>query len=203
MKCEEVRPLVHDLLDGDLTPDQTKLIKAHIDQCDLCRLELEQYELTEALVRTTLQKPMPISDDLTDRIMQSLPPIKKKNRIFNWMKGHPGIAAAAIFAVVMFGSFLVLWDEDPNLMIKGTGFEQIVIEGNTVYVPEGSTVHGDLIVRGAQVQIDGYVDGNVIVIDGQLNTASLSNISGKISHVNQVVDWLWFKLNEIVRFFSK
>lgn len=203
MVCKEVLPLMHEYLDGDLTIEQSKELKNHLTACEHCRHELKQLENTEALIRSALREPVTLSNEFTDRFMESLPSVKKQSAIVRWIKRHPGVSVAAIFVVVMFGSFLTLWDEDPNLMIKGAGFEQVIIKGNMVYVPEGTTVHGDLIVKGAEVQVDGHVEGNVVVIDGSLNTASLTNISGKISYVNQVTDWIWFKLNEMIGFFSK
>lgn len=203
MACNEVLPLMHNYFDGDLEAADRRFLKDHLSICKSCSQEFKQLERSEAMFRASLSVSLPVSEELTDRIMNSLPPVRKPNSFFRWIRRHPAAFVAAVFIILMFGSLVTLWDEGNELMVKGSGMDQVLIQGNTVIVPEGQVIHGDLVVKGGKIQIDGEVLGNVIVIDGTLNMASTANISGKISQVNQAVDWIWFKMNELLGLFSK
>lgn len=203
MVCKDKLPLIHQYFDGDFTIAESSILKAHLHVCNHCRNYFEQLERTEAVIRSMMPAPFRTSDDFADRVMNKLPAKSRWRTVYRWVKRHPAVSVAAVFMVVMLFSFLTLWNEDPQVMVKGSGIEQVVIQGKTVYVPAGGTVHGDLIVKGGELQVDGQVEGNIILIDGKLNMASAANISGKISYVNQAMDWLWFKIQEIYSLFSK
>ena len=70
-----------------------------------------------------------------------------------------------------------MWNDDTNLMVKGSNLQD-VIQGDTVIVPQGHTVQGDLVVQRGTLKVEGDVTGNLIVIDGTLNLASTAHISG-------------------------
>jgi cytoskeletal protein CcmA (bactofilin family) len=103
----------------------------------------------------------------------------------------------------MLSSSLSLWNQDTEMVIKGASLEQVVITGNTVYLPAGHTINGNLMVKRGKIQIDGNVKGNLVVIDGSYNLASTAHISGKIKQIDQALDWLWFEVNEYVGLFAK
>jgi len=201
MDCKAARLYMHNQLDGDLSPEQAMELKAHLAVCGACRIHYKQLETTEALIRFSPK--LQTSSDLTARILQSLPPARKRGLWFHWIKRHPAVSVAAVFMLVMFGSFLSLWNEDSELMVKGPDLDQVVIQGNTVLVPAGHTVEGNLIVKSGKIQVDGDVKGNITVIDGSVNMASTAHISGQINQVNQGMEWIWFKLQELYELFSK
>jgi cytoskeletal protein CcmA (bactofilin family) len=103
-----------------------------------------------------------------------------------------------MFAIVMFSSFFSLWNEDTDLVLRGD-LENLVIEGNQVYVPPQQVVHGNLVVENGSIQVDGTIEGNLIVIDGTYALASTARISGDIKIVDEALQWLWYKTNQ---FFS-
>ena len=41
------------------------------------------------------------------------------------------------------------------------------MEGQTVIVPNGEVVKGDIVVKNGDIVVEGEVDGNVTVINGQ------------------------------------
>lgn len=191
MECREAVSWIHDYLDDMLsTHDQLKL-KQHLQLCADCRKHLRDLELMEEKIRT-LKGPK-VSEELTDRIMNGLPPPPKRRKLSAWLRRHPGLAAAVLFIAVMFGSLASLWNADQQLMVRTNELEKIEFDGNRVIIPEGQTIHGDLVVENGEIIIDGRLDGNLIVIDGSY-TASTANISGKIMVVNQMFDWLWYKI---------
>lgn len=196
MDCKQSLSLMHEYLDGDLSGEETAELKRHLIACANCRAALKQFEQTEAMVRSLPRQSAP--DGMTERIMRSLPQPKRRNTWFQWVRRHPAASVASVFLFVMLGSFLSLWDNDKDMVVKGAGadLQQVVIQGDSVYVPAGHTVQGNLLVQRGHIQVDGEVKGNLIVIDGSYNLASTAHIAGKVIPVDRAISWLWYKMNE-------
>ena len=47
----QARSLLTSLLEGELTADETRHLRAHLDRCSRCRLALRQYQLGESLLQ--------------------------------------------------------------------------------------------------------------------------------------------------------
>ncbi|WP_409343381.1 zf-HC2 domain-containing protein [Paenibacillus sp. MBLB4367] len=201
MNCKEALPLMHDYLDGDLTGSKATELKRHLLACPACRERFQQLEKTEALVKTLPRSYA--SDELTARIISSLPQPKRRKIWTHWVKRHPAISVASVFLLVMLSSFATLWNQDTDMIVKGPDLEDVVIKGDTVYVPAGHSVNGDLLVQRGKVQVEGEVKGNLIVIDGTYNLASTAHIAGKIKPVDQTLEWVWYKVNEWVSLVAK
>src|SRR5699024_1650114 len=84
--------------------------------------------------------------------------------------------------------------------------EDLIIEGDTVIVPEGITVDGDLVVKNGNLKIEGTVDGNVTLINGKLVDdemdreelmASVGEVNGDFKVVDQVFELLWYTLRHV------
>jgi len=194
MNCKEAIPLMHDYLDGELKAAQMALLKEHLLACLACRKHFQQLERAGALLGAMPRVAAP--DSLTDRIMQSLPAPPKRSAWKTWIRRHPAATAAAVFMAVMLSSFATMWSSDNELTVKGSDLDQVVIRGNTVYVPPGSTVKGNLIVENGKIQVDGNIEGNLVVIDGSYVLASTAKISGQVTKINQAFEWLWYKMND-------
>jgi anti-sigma factor RsiW len=201
MNCKEALPWMHEYLDGDLTGTPLTELKKHLLSCTDCSGRFKQMQNAEAMVRSLPH--LTAAPDLTDRIMAALPKPQKRNTWLQWIQRHPAVAVASMFLFVMLSASLSLWNQDKEMVVKGASLEQVVIKGNTVYVPAGHTVNGNLMVKRGKIQIDGEVKGNLVVIDGSYNLASTAHISGKIKQVDQALDWLWFEVNEYVGLFAK
>jgi anti-sigma factor RsiW len=201
MNCKEALPLIHDYLDGDLLEPEARKLKGHLIECAACSTLFKELERTDAMVRSL--PPTGAPDDLTERIMGRLPLVKKQNPWTAWIRKHPAASVAAVFFAIMLGSFLSMWNQDTELMVKGTDLQDVVIQGDTVIVPEGHTVNGNLVVQRGKLQVQGDVKGNLVVIDGTLNLASTAHISGQVTQVDEAVSWVWYKINELVNQISK
>ncbi|TBL68357.1 zf-HC2 domain-containing protein [Paenibacillus thalictri] len=203
MECSSALPLIHEYLDGDLAGEQAAELKRHLLVCPSCNAMLRQFEMTEAMVKAG--PPVKAPDDLKDRIMLALPPIKDKRTWLQWVRRHPAVSVAAVFVLVMMSSYVSLWNEDHELVVKGNAadLEQVVIKGDTVYVPQGHKLAGNLTVQHGKMQVDGEIDGNVVVIDGSMNLASTAHISGQVTKVDEAFEWMWFKFNEFFSQISK
>lgn len=197
MKCQEAIPKIHEYLDGDLYGGALVELTEHVSLCPDCSYRLAHLEKVDALIHYLPKGKVP--EDLTEKIMKVIPaqPQKKQRPWQQWVKRHPAVSVASVFVIVMMSSFLSLWYQDADLIVQGADLDKVIIKGNLVLVPAGQTLEGDLVVEHGKVQVDGKINGNITVIDGSVNLASTAYISGKVTKVNQALDWIWYKIHEI------
>lgn len=194
MKCNVAVVFMHDYLDGDLAREDIQQLQEHLHQCPSCQARLEALSRTDALIRALPQETVP--SQLGERIMSSLPKSRRPSAWTSWVRRHPAVSAAAIFMVVMLSSFVAMWNQETQLSVTSPDMEHLIIEGNTVIVPEGQKVSGDLTVVNGTVQVLGDLDGNLTVIDGNLiPLASTAHIAGEIKTIDRAVDWFWYKVS--------
>lgn len=210
MECKVAINHIHQYLDGELEIDQYKRLQEHMDKCAACREQFEQLEKVDALMHFSLastQKQVSLNDEdasrLTSSIMSGLPKkraVQSKTRFVRWLYRYPGLTAAAVFVVVMFISMFASWDQDTKLVISGSqdDLQHIIIEGNTVIVPEGVQLTGDLVVENGIVEVKGAVSGDVTVIDGKMVLASTGYIAGQSKTIDQALDWIWYKVTSSI-----
>ncbi|MBP3966556.1 zf-HC2 domain-containing protein [Paenibacillus lignilyticus] len=202
MNCNVAVMLMHDYLDDELPHDDLAELKLHIDSCESCCTRLEQLERTEALTHSMMDTRVTISPQqsaqLTNRIMSSLPVKRRRIGFASWIRNHPAVSVAAVFALVMFSSFLAMWQQDNDLTVRGGDLAQVIIEGDTVTVPEGAHLKGDLTVENGKANVLGDVEGDVTVISGSLYQASTAHISGEVKQIDQALDWFWYKVTHSI-----
>mgnify|MGYP001198374885 CR=1 FL=1 len=201
MNCAQASRLMHEYFDGDLTHEDAARLKAHLGGCPECRERFVGYERTEAYLHMAMAAPAGLDEAgkaaLTERIMGSIPGRRRK-RITGWIRHYPGATVAVMLCVVLLASFIVSWEQDKELVVKGNDLSQIVIEGNRVVVPEGASVDGDLIIENGEAVISGEIRGNLTVIDGSVNMASTAKVIGEAREINQAIDWIWYKLRSTI-----
>jgi len=206
MNCSIATSRMHDYLDGDLAREDAIRLKAHLLACADCRTKYDELERTDAFVlaalssdiRTTGGDGANASAALTDRILSGLPKTSRQRAWTRWVRNHPAISVAAVFALVMLSSFITMWEQDNELVVRGSDLAEVIIEGDTVTVPEGAHVNGDLTVENGKTEVYGEIKGNLTVIDGTLNMASTANILGQERRINQALDWVWYKLTHTI-----
>jgi anti-sigma factor RsiW len=186
---------MHDYLDEDLSSEHEKELRNHLLHCSECQQHFHELKKTIALVQSTSHIQAPA--DFTAKVVQQLPQEKKMVRVKRWMRVHPLVTAAALFFVLMLGSMVSMWNEDQDLAVSKQ--PNIRVEGNTVIVPEGKVVEGDLIVRNGDIKIEGEVKGNVTVINGNQYLASAGNVTGEIEEIDQIFEWILYQMKKGVR----
>ncbi len=209
MECKVAIVKIHEYLDGELSRDESEKLKAHMEVCSACKSRFEQLEKVDAAMYHAFEAAKPTvhynANALTARIMQQVPksPSKKKKGIVRLLYRYPGITAAAIFLLVMFGSFAASWQQDAKLMISVEDVQKLVVDGKTVIVPEGVHVTGDLIVENGSIEVFGEVEGNVTVIDGKMVLASTGHIAGQSKIIDEALGWFWYKVTSAFGGMSK
>lgn len=187
---EEMIDYMHDYLDGDITSDNEKKLKNHLQQCEVCQHHFHELKKAIAFVQSTSHISAP--DDFTNRVMDRLPKEKKKVGMQRWLRHHPLLTAAALFIFFMTGSVFANWNDHQDFSF--TKNEDLVIEDHTVVVPEGKVVKGDLTVRNGDVKIEGKVTGDVTVINGNQYLASAGTVTGEIKEIDAAFEWLWYQI---------
>lgn len=204
VKCsEEIIELMHDYLDEEIDPTNEKILRNHLQSCKECEILFNEYKKTIAVVKGT--STMQPSSDFTAGVMARLPKEKKKVGVQRWLRNHPMLAAASLFLILMMGSLASTWNQGGELSVSKQ--ENLVVQKDTVIVPEGEVVKGDVIVRNGNLKVEGEVQGDVTVINGEQYQASAGHVTGQIEEVNEVFDWIWYHMKktayEVVNIFDQ
>lgn len=194
---------MHEYLDGDISPEHETALKKHLQTCQECGKHYQELKKTSAYIKSASL--VTASADFTSKVMGKLPKEKRKVEINRWLTKHPFIAAASLFIILMGGSVFSMWNN--NQEFSFTKAPNLQVENHTVIVPKGETVKGDLLVKNGDLRIEGKVDGDVTVINGEQYMAAAGHVSGEIKEINEVFDWLWYQIKnggkEIVSLFDK
>lgn len=200
MNCnKESVELMHKYLDGDLNREEEMRLRAHLETCSGCQGHFHELKRTITLVKSAEHIPAPAG--FTQKVMQNLPEEKKRVKYLRWFKVHPVLTAAAVFFILMFGGLTSSWSEDSQLVVSKQ--EELVIQGDTVIVPEGVTVPGDVLVKNGNLLIQGTIDGNVTLVNGKLIDdpldgeglmASAGGVNGEFEEVDKMFEWMWYKV---------
>ncbi|MEK4563367.1 anti-sigma factor [Alkalihalobacillus sp. FSL R5-0424] len=206
MSCEShVQGLIHKYLDGDATEVEKKNLYLHVETCEECDLHLR--ELKKVIAFTQSASHIEAPANFTDQVMAKLPPKKQTVKWKSKIKKHPILIAAAIFFLLMSGSFLTSWSgNSEKVTVSGSGNIQIDKESGVVTIPEGETIQGDLVVRNGQLVVEGNVEGDVLLVNSKPYYASTGEVAGEIEEVNQALEWVWYNVkhmfNETVSIFD-
>lgn len=196
MKCpEQVIDYMHEYLDDEISEEHEKILREHLQSCSDCQEYFRELNKAIALVQSTSH--IQASDDFTSKVMAGLPKEKKKTEIQRWFRSHPLLTAASLFLALMTGSIFSTWNEEHQFSVSKQ--PNLIVENDTVIVPEGEVVKGDVVVRNGKVKIEGEVQGDVTVINGEKYMASAGNVTGEITEVNEVFEWIWYHIKDTVK----
>ncbi|MDR7074946.1 zf-HC2 domain-containing protein [Fictibacillus barbaricus] len=197
MQCEvsTYDELMNKVLDHEATPEEERQFYAHLEECDSCKFEYEM--LTDTLKELQIENDIKAPAGFTKAVMAKLPKEKQTFKWKRWMQRHPALTAAAIFMIFMAASVFTTFNQEELAVVKGQGNLEIKKADRMVIVPKGETIKGDLVVKNADVRIEGKVDGDVTVIKGNQYVASAGEVTGHSQEIEQVVEWVWYKLKSI------
>ncbi|UOR10566.1 anti-sigma factor family protein [Halobacillus amylolyticus] len=204
MNCnKEAVALMHKYLDGDLVKEEERRLRDHLQACPSCQNHFHELKRSITLVKNA--GPVTAPSNFTASVMSSLPKEKKRRNYVRWLQRHPMITAAAVFFILMFSGIFSAWNQDHQVTVSKQ--DDLVIRNNTVIVPDGVTVDGDLVVRNGDLKVDGKINGDITLINGDIVTdtgiGDITNgkkyqayVSGEIHEVNQVFEWMWYHMKK-------
>lgn len=195
LKCPiEIIHYMHEYLDGDISAEHENKLREHLNSCLECKTHFHQLKKAIALVQSTSH--IKVSSDFTANVMAMLPKEEKKHRwkLKRWFMSHPLLTAVSMFLVLMGGSLLSAWSGEQQFSVSKQ--PNLIVKNATVIVPEGEVVKGDIVVKNGNLKIEGKVDGNVTVINGEQYMASAGKVTGKIEEINEVFEWIWYHVKD-------
>lgn len=206
MNCNsESTRLMHKYLDGELNQQEEEKLRQHLEGCEICQKHFHELKRTITLIQSAEHIPTPAG--FTSNVMQKLPTEKRRIKYTRWFKSHPILTAAAIFFVLMISGVFSAWNQDSQLVVSKQ--ENLVIKGDTVIVPEGVTVPGDLLVKNGNLIVEGTIDGNVTIVNGKLMKeqtvegeglmASVGEVNGELKQLDQVFEWIWYNIKGLFK----
>lgn len=200
---ERIVHLMHEYLDGEISREHELELKSHLQSCEACQAHMHELSDVVAFVKGAAHIEAP--NDFNHSVIARLPKEKSSAGVSKWLRRHPVLAAAAMFLLLMSSALFTNFNDEQQFSF--TKQENVLVEGETVIIPEGQVVKGDLVVRNGDVQIDGELDGNLTIINGTAYMASTANVTGTSEEINEVFDWLWFHIKDgaknVVSFFEK
>lgn len=205
MDCPaEITEYMHSYLDGDLSAKNEKILREHLQKCSSCQNHF--HELNSSIMVLKNAQRLQAPENFTAKVMTNLPKENKGLLIKRWFKNRPFFAAAALFLLLMSGTFFASLNKDEQLSV--TKQDSLIIDNNVVIVPEGEIIEGDLVVKNGQLKIEGQIKGNVTIINGEIINgenylASTSQVSGEINEVNELFELLWYKIKSSIKKIGK
>jgi anti-sigma factor RsiW len=181
---------MHAYLDGDISSADERELMQHLEACSDCNELMKSMSDSIALLENI--EPMQAPEGFVEGVMNRLPKEKKQAGAQRWLRKHPLLAAVALFFLMMSVSTFSSFGNDQQFSV--TKQPNLVVEGETVLVPEGEVVKGDVVVKNGELRVDGEVDGNITVIGGSKYMASTAVVTGEIEEINKAFDWLWYKI---------
>lgn len=186
---------MHEYLDGDISREHELELKAHLTSCTSCQQHMHELSKVVAFIQSASHISAP--NDFVKGVTGRLPKEASRAGMKRWFRRHPMLTAAALFMILMSASLFTSFNEDQQFAF--TKQPNIIVDGQTVIVPKGEIVKGDLEVKNGDLQIDGVVDGDVTIINGSKYMASTANVTGEIKEINQAFDWLWYKMKDMAK----
>lgn len=192
---EHIIHYMHAYLDGDISREEERQLNEHLDSCPACSEVMTR--LSESVSFIELAKPVQAPEGFVAGVMQRLPKEKSQAGMRRWLRRHPLFAAAAMFLVLMSASFFSSYGNDQQFSVSKQ--PNLIVEGETVIVPEGEVIKGDIVVKNGELRVEGEVDGNIVVINGSKYMASTAVVTGTSEEIDQAFDWLWYKIKKTVK----
>lgn len=192
---EPIIHLMHAYLDGDISREDEQMLQKHLAACEHCREMMDELKMSALFLKEAA--PIQAPEGFVSDVMARLPKEKKQAGFQRLLRRHPLVAAAALFLLLMSATLFSSYSN--NQQFSFTKQPNLVVEGETVVVPAGEVVKGDLVVKNGNLRIEGEVDGDVTVIRGTKYMASTAVVTGKSEEIDQAFDWLWYKIKSTVK----
>lgn len=187
---------MHDYLDGDISREHEQELKKHLQGCSECQQHMHELSDTVAFIKSATHIMAP--PGFEENVMNRLPKRKNTVGIQKWLRKHPIFIAAAVFFLFMSATLLGSYPNDNQFSV--TKQPNLIVNGQTVTVPAGEVIEGDIVVKNGTIVIEGEVDGNVTVINGEY-MASTAVVTGQIEEVDQAFEWLWYEMKQMFNSF--
>lgn len=180
---------MHEYLDGDISSEHEQELETYLRNCEDCQKHMQ--ELTSAIEFVKSAAVIEAPPNFVEQVMNNLPKRKPSSGVQRWLRRHPIWVAVAMFCILMSATLFSGYKNDQQFSF--TKQPNLQVEGQTVIVPKGETIKGDIVVKNGDIVVNGEVDGDITVINGKY-MASTANVTGQIEVVDEAFEWLWYKI---------
>lgn len=187
---------MHAYLDGEIEKDAKEELKIHLETCESCKRHYLELKKTIAFVQSASHITAP--PGFVAGVMELLPRETKKMGIKRWFKNHPFFTAAALFLLLMGGGFFSMLEQTDD-HFAFTKNSELKVENETVIVPAGTVIEEDVFVENGNIRIEGAVDGNVTVINGERYMAAAGSVTGEVEEIDRVFGRLWYEIKSLFK----
>ena len=187
---------MHAYLDGDISSADERELMKHLERCSACNELMKSMSESITFLGNATQIQAP--DGFVEGVMKRLPKEKTQAGVQRWLTKSSAIGCCGVmFFILMSVSIFSSFGNDQQFSV--TKQPNLVIEGETVLVPEGEIVKGDIVVKNGKLRVEGEVDGNITVINGSKYMASTAVVTGEIEEIDKAFDWLWYKIKKTAK----
>lgn len=175
-------------LEQPLTNVMCRSLQYHLEGCKDCRSYLNDSLQLEETLRNLPSLSAP--ENFTSDLLAKLPKQRRKTVPSEYLSPRIRALGATAALAVLLGSPLYMLVESPRPTVKSTDLNaQFYIVENTVFLPEGAVVRGDITVYNAKLLLAGRVEGTILLMSSDLTTESTGCITGTV----QSGTWSWFE----------
>lgn len=103
MACDSKIDLIFKKIDGEITPEEDKLLSAHLRECDDCRCDYEKLTKIENVLLSIPEREIPKT--FKTAVADKLRVNPKNKRRFGFRPLFTGLAACIVLALVVFTRF--------------------------------------------------------------------------------------------------
>lgn len=108
--CESIRPLISAFMDGELSPEEGRRLREHLDSCDACRQLFDDYRLVRDQMRQLPSDPQP-PEDIAKAVWEHARRQQSRTGLARWI-GMSGarfsLSVAAALAILVIASAFLL-----------------------------------------------------------------------------------------------
>ncbi|MFN8537667.1 MAG: zf-HC2 domain-containing protein [Thermomicrobiales bacterium] len=116
-ECRELRPLLSAYMDNELTPDELRVVQAHVATCPDCAAVLREYRQVRSSMRA-LSQPVPPAELRAAVFARATPAYRRRATVITF--GQRGLSytalAAAVVAILFTGALLFRSGVGPAIM---------------------------------------------------------------------------------------
>ncbi|MCP3978950.1 MAG: hypothetical protein GY716_06405 [bacterium] len=96
-RCDQVRPLVHCVVEGETTPEEAMLVARHLPACTACKILLAKERRLARMLEQEMED-FPVSEDFVQSVMDSLAEVPEPKTATT--KRRRGLKLAALAGLV-------------------------------------------------------------------------------------------------------
>lgn len=177
MKCQDAKRMLHERLDGDLSPADHSRLEEHLKDCVSC----QEAESSLGCLAESLKElgTVPTPPGLAASIAGRLPALE---RVLSFSYRLRRVAlVAALFVFLTAAAFVSSVLSEPQLLAEN--WPPLARQGDRFVISQGQVLLGDAVVYKGVLEIHGQVTGNIKLVDAKVELGATGCLLGSAEEV--------------------